>query len=281
MSFAPGEVRTCAVCHGVNTQDQAGNLGVPANKPQALRALLQFWKGNNPPGSAQHAAPTASVLKTAGTATLGVTRTNGSTGPLSVDFTTANGTATAGVDFTAMSGTITWADGDTAPKTISVPLLNNPTIAASKTLNVTLSNPLYGSLGTTTVNTLTLTETPLNAWRFTNFGANANTTGVGLPSDDPDGDGQDNQSEFLAGTVPTNAQSVFVLKASMIGGQIHVTFTAQTNVGYTVQYKDALTDITWQKLSDVPASANSQAIDIVDVGAPAQRFYRAVTPQLP
>ena len=221
------------------------------------------------------------MLKNSGTATLSVTRSGGSTGPVNVDFTTANGTALAGTDYTTTNGTLTWADGDTAPKTITVPLLNNPVVAASKTLGVTLSNPLYGSLGATTVNTVTITQTPLNAWRFTNFGANANTPGIGLPTDDPDGDGQDNQSEFLAGTVPTNAQSVFALKANVIAGQVHITFTAQPNVGYTVQYKDALTDANWTKLSDVPATANSQAVDIVDAGAPTQRFYRAVTPQLP
>ena len=57
VTFAPGEVRTCAVCHGVNTKDQANNLGAPTNKPEALRTLLQFWRGNHPPGSMQHSAP--------------------------------------------------------------------------------------------------------------------------------------------------------------------------------------------------------------------------------
>ncbi|MEI7687512.1 MAG: Calx-beta domain-containing protein, partial [Planctomycetota bacterium] len=281
VTFAPGEVRSCAVCHGVNTHDQAGNLGVPSSQPQALSPLLQFWKTNHPPGAMQHAAPTTSVIKNALTAKVSVTRTGGSTGPVSVNYSTANGTALAGTDYMTVTGTLNWADGDTTAQDISIPILNNPTIAASKTLSVTLSNPLYGSLGATTVNTVTLAETPLNAWRYTNFGANANTPGIGLPTDDPDWDGQDNQSEFLAGTVPTNAQSVFSLKASLIGGQIHVTFTAQPNVSYTVQYKDTLTDPTWQKLSDVPATANSQAIDIVDAVAPSQRFYRAVTPQVP
>lgn len=281
VTFAPGEVRTCAVCHGVNTKDQAGNLGVPTNKPAALRTLLQYWKANNPPGSVQHAAPTASVQKTAATATLAVTRANGSTGPVSVDFATANGTAIAGTDFAATSGTLSWTDGDTAPKTIAVPLLHNPTIAASKTLGVTLSNPLYGSLGATTMNTVTLTETPFNAWRFANFGANANTAGTGLPTDDPDGDGQDNQSEFLAGTLPTDATSLLALKPNIVGGQVHLTFTAKAGVSYTIEYKNAITDAAWQKLIDVPASASAQPKDIVDATANTARFYHLVTPQQP
>src|SRR5262249_14126243 len=78
VTFAPGEVRTCAVCHGVNTADQAGNLGAPVNKPDALRTLLQFWRTNHPPGAVQHANSSANVLKNAGTAMLSVTRTGGS-----------------------------------------------------------------------------------------------------------------------------------------------------------------------------------------------------------
>jgi hypothetical protein len=280
VSFAPGELRTCAVCHGVNTADQAGNLGVPVNKPDALRSLLQYWRANNPPGSMQHAAPAASVLKNAGTALLSVTRTGGGTGPVSVNFSTANGTALASTDYTATSGTLTWADGDTTPKTIAVSLLNNPTIAASKSLTVSLASPLYGSLGATMVKTLTLAETPLDAWRFANFGANANTPGYGQPADDADRDGQDNQSEFLAGTSPTDASSVFAAQAILNGGQVHLTFTAQPGVAYTVQYKNALSDATWLKFTDVSAPASAQSIDIVDTLSP-QRFYRVVTPPAP
>lgn len=43
LTFQPGEIRTCANCHGVNTKDQAGRP-VPTNKPEALRQLLQYWK---------------------------------------------------------------------------------------------------------------------------------------------------------------------------------------------------------------------------------------------
>ena len=43
LTYQPGEIRTCAVCHGLNTQNQAGGL-VPTNAPTALRDLLRFWK---------------------------------------------------------------------------------------------------------------------------------------------------------------------------------------------------------------------------------------------
>ncbi len=43
ITYQPGEIRTCTSCHGINTTDQAGQAK-PANKPQALRELLRYWK---------------------------------------------------------------------------------------------------------------------------------------------------------------------------------------------------------------------------------------------
>ena len=45
LTFAPGEIRTCASCHGVNTVDQA-NHAPPTNTPMALISLLNYWKTN-------------------------------------------------------------------------------------------------------------------------------------------------------------------------------------------------------------------------------------------
>lgn len=44
VTFQPGEIRTCAGCHGQNAKSQAGGDGPPLNKPQALRDLLAHWK---------------------------------------------------------------------------------------------------------------------------------------------------------------------------------------------------------------------------------------------
>ncbi len=45
VTFRPGEVRTCANCHGINAGDQLGRPA-PTNAPLALQKLLQFWKTN-------------------------------------------------------------------------------------------------------------------------------------------------------------------------------------------------------------------------------------------
>ena len=46
ISFRPGEVRTCANCHGINAVDQLGR-SAPTNAPLALRQLLRFWRTNS------------------------------------------------------------------------------------------------------------------------------------------------------------------------------------------------------------------------------------------
>jgi hypothetical protein len=45
ISFRPGEVRTCANCHGINDKDQIGRPP-PSNPPLALRQLLRLWRTN-------------------------------------------------------------------------------------------------------------------------------------------------------------------------------------------------------------------------------------------
>ena len=45
LSFAPGEVRVCTSCHGINTADQSG-ASEPTNKPEALVTLLEYWVNN-------------------------------------------------------------------------------------------------------------------------------------------------------------------------------------------------------------------------------------------
>jgi len=45
VTFSPGEVRTCANCHGINARDQIGRPP-PTNSPLALRELLRLWRTN-------------------------------------------------------------------------------------------------------------------------------------------------------------------------------------------------------------------------------------------
>ena len=68
-----------------------------------------------------------------------VTLSTSSTLPVSVDYSTANGTATAGADYTAVNGTLNFAPGETV-KNILVPIINDTMDEPSETFFVNLSN---------------------------------------------------------------------------------------------------------------------------------------------
>ena len=69
-----------------------------------------------------------------------VTLSRAASGAVSVDYATADETATAGEDYTAVSGTLTFAAGETA-KTVSVPVLDDAVDEGKETLRLLLSNP--------------------------------------------------------------------------------------------------------------------------------------------
>lgn len=109
------------------------------------------------PGTVTLAAATTNVQEAVGTLALNVSRTLGSKGAITVDYATTGGTAVSGTDFTATSGTLSWADGDTADKTISIPINDDAQPEGAETFTLTLSNPSGGAtLGTNAVTTITI-----------------------------------------------------------------------------------------------------------------------------
>lgn len=85
---------------------------------------------------------------TEGTATITarVQRLAGSTGAVSVDYATVNGTAIAGTDFTSTAGTLQWATGEQGEKTIAVPIANNTIVTGSRNFQVSLANLSGGAV---------------------------------------------------------------------------------------------------------------------------------------
>ncbi|MEO8673287.1 MAG: Calx-beta domain-containing protein [Tahibacter sp.] len=81
------------------------------------------------------------VPESAGTATINVERINGSEGAVSVAYTTVPGTAVAPDDYATSAGVLQWADGDTAPKPISVSIVNDAVTEPPETFTIALSSP--------------------------------------------------------------------------------------------------------------------------------------------
>src|SRR4030095_6194336 len=75
-----------------------------------------------------------------------VTLSAASSLPVSVDYATANGTATAGSDYVATNGTLTFNPGDTT-KTIPVTINGDVGFEPDETFTVTLTSSLNGTIG--------------------------------------------------------------------------------------------------------------------------------------
>ena len=74
-----------------------------------------------------------------------VTLDRAASGTVTVDYATADGTATAGADYTATSGTLRFAAGETST-TVSVTVLDDAHDDGGETVTLTLSNPSGGRL---------------------------------------------------------------------------------------------------------------------------------------
>ncbi|MDB5339826.1 MAG: hypothetical protein JWN70_5445 [Planctomycetaceae bacterium] len=108
------------------------------------------------PGHLQFQVTAQSVLENAGVAHIIVRRVGGTTGAVTVHYTTLAGTAKADTEFTAISGTLEFADGQSTAE-IDVAILDNLFSGANKSLQIQLSNPTDGAtLGSSSLLALTI-----------------------------------------------------------------------------------------------------------------------------
>jgi hypothetical protein len=116
-----------------------------------------------------------------------------------------------------------------------------------------------------------------NAWRAQYFGGGGTTTNAtSCATADLDGDGMDNQQEYLADTNPTNALSVFHIAAIRVSPGLAVTFESSTNRTYTLWSRADLNAGTWAGVpdqSDLPGTGGLMTLTNPPT-AGAQRFFR-------
>ncbi len=111
------------------------------------------------PGTIRFTSASASVSESAATVTLIAERVSGSSGAVSVGFATANGSALAGSDYQATNGTLSWGNGDSADKTIQVPIVGDTIEEPAETFTATLSAPSGGAtLGSPATATVTIND---------------------------------------------------------------------------------------------------------------------------
>jgi hypothetical protein len=133
-------------------------------------------------GHVQFSATNFNVAENAasGHGTLTVTRNGGFETALTVHYSITGGTAVAGTDYTAVSGDLTWAENESAAKTIDIPIIDNAVPNNARNIAVTLTAPsIAGAIGAPALATLTIgdDETPGG----TDFGGGNNNNGGGTP----------------------------------------------------------------------------------------------------
>jgi hypothetical protein len=100
------------------------------------------------PGRLELSASGYNVAPHVGAVTVTVERVGGSSGIATASYGTFNGSAVAGTDYEASFGTLTWADGDTTPRAITVPIepggggARNFTVALLSASGAGFGNPI-------------------------------------------------------------------------------------------------------------------------------------------
>ena len=133
--------------------DTTATVTVTAPDGETTRAYRVVVKRPGP--EVETSTPTLSIAAGSGTegadSSIGFTVTlhEATTDTVTVDYATADGTATAGSDYTSTSGTLTF-DAGTTSQTISVSIADDETDESDETFTLTLSNASGADLGTST-----------------------------------------------------------------------------------------------------------------------------------
>jgi aryl-phospho-beta-D-glucosidase BglC (GH1 family) len=127
----------------------SGASGASIGDGQALGTILNDDAGAVLPSISVGAASVAEGASGTTNLVFTVSLSAPVSGPVSVNYATANGTASAGSDYTATSGTLSFAAGETS-KSVTVAVRGDTVVEANETLNLTLSAPSGATIGTGT-----------------------------------------------------------------------------------------------------------------------------------
>jgi choice-of-anchor C domain-containing protein len=144
-------------------------------------------------------------------------------------------------------------------------------IVGSTTITLTVSD------GVATTNrsfVVTVGGTALDSWRFANFGSALNA-GNAADNADKDGDGQNNRSEYAAGTDPNNPADVFrVTSSTKTAGAFSLTIPGKAGRTYTLQRGPSPSG-PWTDITTTGPLATAATLELTDPSpTPGSGFYR-------
>ncbi len=110
-------------------------------------------------------------------------------------------------------------------------------------------------------------------WRLQKFGSSSSIEGA--PGEDPDGDGMDNQSEFLAGTLPQDGTSALRPQIDPSGGNVKLSFTLPVNRSFTIKTSTNLGQWTpWDIPGNQGLPVPGGLVEITQPRTDPARFFR-------
>lgn len=114
------------------------------------------------------------------------------------------------------------------------------------------------------------------SWRLLHFGNGlAVIPGTSGLHDDPDGDGQDNEAEFAADTVPVDPASSFRITAiQRAGHQLTLSFPTVAGKSYRIEAGDTLA--AWPDLVQSGIAGTGGTVSVTVTDPAPRRFFRAV-----
>ncbi|MGB8370585.1 MAG: Calx-beta domain-containing protein [Limisphaerales bacterium] len=177
LTFTPGETLQAILVPLIDDPQVTGDLAFtvnlynPTNGTQLAAPSNTVVVVQDADAGLSFTNPAVSVLKNAGSLVVAVVCSNPRveppvvysngvpvTTPLSVYYSTKDGTALAGYDYTAVSGTLVFTNG-IATNTFTVPIINNSLVMGDRTFTVSLASPTPpGQLVPPSVQTVTIID---------------------------------------------------------------------------------------------------------------------------
>jgi len=109
------------------------------------QALVTIIDNDAPAGLPSVTVGDVTVNEDAGTATVQFTLSSTPNIPVTIDYSSANGSAVSGIDYTGVSGTATIPTGSIST-TVSLPIINDNVVEATENFVINLSNPTNANL---------------------------------------------------------------------------------------------------------------------------------------
>jgi hypothetical protein len=185
--------------------------------------------------------------------TFTITRTGGTEIPLPVTYS-IGGTGVNGADYDAIASSGVIATGSSSTTVVITPIPDD-IAKPNPTVNLTLSPSTLYNLGVSTADTVTILIKPVDAWRYANFGALANSPQA-ADAADWSGAGIPNLLAFALNINPLSPSPALLPAVSSGSNYLTLTYSpnpAASDVTYTVQ---ASTDLIHWSTTNIQSTSN-------------------------